>query len=304
MTEVRESQSRKHIVTMIHGNLQDLCDLLTVTRTAAGMFLGGQPLEDRYRVYGGQFLGQGLLAACWDQPYPAHSLHAIFLRPGTPDTPIEYRVQNPDPTLTPTSLRTVSARQNGRELFLMDVVLADFVPADPQAAMKLAGPDKAIPREEGIRHLATNTQASWANADSPFDNRFVENIWRDDYNQPGHHVWFRTRGSQPTSATAGLTAQQMRQAVLAYYVDDTIMDNALFPGGWLTSWDTLETASLDHCMWFHQDYHYDEWLLHDQDSPVAAHGRGLTRATVYTEDWRPVASSYQEILMRLSAAQP
>ncbi len=287
---------------MIHGNLQDLCDLLTVTRSAAGLFLGSHPLEDRYRVYGGQFLGQGLLAACWDQPCAARSLHAVFLRPGTLDTPIEYRVRNPDPTLAPLSLRTVSARQNGRELFLMDVVLADCVPADPQPARALAGPDEAIPRAEGIRQLDTNTQASWANADSPFDNRFIEDIWNDDYHQAGHHVWFRTRGAQPTLATAAVTAQQMRQAVLAYYVDDTIMDNALFPGGWLTSWDTLETASLDHCMWFHQDFRYDEWLLHDQDSPVAAHGRGLTRATVYTQDWRPVASSYQEILMRISGA--
>lgn len=287
---------------MIHGNLQDLCDLLTVTRSAAGLFLGSHPLEDRYRVYGGQFLGQGLLAACWDQPCAARSLHAVFLRPGTLDTPIEYRVRNPDPTLAPLSLRTVSARQNGRELFLMDVVLAEGVPADPQPARALAGPDEAIPRAEGIRQLDTNTQASWANADSPFDNRFIEDIWNDDYHQAGHHVWFRTRGAQPTLATAAVTAQQMRQAVLAYYVDDTIMDNALFPGGWLTSWDTLETASLDHCMWFHQDFRYDEWLLHDQDSPVAAHGRGLTRATVYTQDWRPVASSYQEILMRISGA--
>lgn len=288
---------------MIHGNLQDLCDLLTVTRTAAGVFLGGQPLEDRYRVYGGQFLGQGLLAACWDQPYPVHSLHAIFLRPGTLDTPIEYRVQSSDSSLEQPHLRTVSAWQNARELFLMDVVLADYVPAEPHAAKTLAGPAEAIPREEGIRHLDTNTQASWANADSPFDNRFVEDIWHDDYNQPGHHVWFRTRGTQPTSAPAALTPQQMRQAVLAYYVDDTIMDNALFPGGWLTSWNTLQTASLDHCMWFHQDFGYDEWLLHDQDSPVAAHGRGLTRATVYTGDWRPVASSYQEILMRVAATR-
>lgn len=286
---------------MIHGNLQDLCDLLTVTRTAAGVFLGGHPHEDRYRVYGGQFLGQGLLAACWDQPQPARSLHAVFLRPGTLDTPIEYRIRKPDPSLKQPHLRTVSAQQNGRELFLMDVVLGDFVPADPQAARTPVGPAEAIARQDGIRHLDTNTQASWANADSPFDNRFVEDIWRDDYNQAGHHVWFRMRGTQPTPPPAQLNPQQMRQAVLAYYVDDTIMDNALFPGGWLTSWDTLETASLDHCMWFHQDFRYDEWLLHDQDSPVAAHGRGLTRATVFTQDWRAVASSYQEILMRSAA---
>lgn len=286
----------KHIVMMIEGNLQNLCDLLAVTPMQADCFLGGHPAQERSRVYGGQFLGQGIIAACWRQPRGVRSLHASFLRPGTQDAPIEYTVQAMSGTASKLDTRSVSARQNDKVLFAMDIVLGELVAADPVPAGDLPGPEQAIPRQEGIRHLNTDTQSTWANTTSPFDNRFVEDVWHDDYRDPRHHVWFRGRSADPAHSLSEVTAQQMRQAVLAYYVDDTIMDNALFPEGWLTS--SAETASLDHCMWFHHDFTYDEWLLHDQDSPVAANGRGLTRGRIFNRAGQPVATTYQEILMR------
>lgn len=289
---------------MIQGNLQDLCDLLAVTRKQAGCFLGGHPAQARTRVYGGQFLGQGIIAACWQQPHGVRSLHATFLRPGTQDEPIEYTVQTTAATTPISDITTVSARQNDKLLFLMDVALGQLVPADIVLPEESPGPEEATPREEGIRHLNTDTQSTWANAASPFDNRFVENVWHDDYRQPGHRVWFRSRTAPRAHASTDVTANQMRQAVLAYYVDDTIMDNALFPAGWLTNSAALETASLDHCMWFHHDFSYSEWLLHTQDSPVAASGRGLTRGRIYQRSGQPVATTQQEILMRQPHTRP
>jgi acyl-CoA thioesterase-2 len=111
-------------------------------------------------------------------------------------------------------------------------------------------------------------------------------------------VWFRGRGGILPSGPDPITRAQLRQAILAYYSDDTIMDNALFPHGWMTHSTTLQTASLDHVMWFHGDYRLDEWLFFDQDSPVAAGARGMTRGTVSKPDGTRVASIFQEIFMR------
>ena len=58
---------------------------------------------------------------------------------------------------------------------------------------KVPPPEQCISREEGIKELARTTDSTWAVTDSPFDYRFVENIWADDYRAPRHQVWFRVR---------------------------------------------------------------------------------------------------------------
>ena len=281
---------------MIHGDLQALADLLLV-KAQGGTLVGGQPAEDRYRIYGGQLLGQGLVAACLGDSRPVRSLHASFIRAGDTNQQVEYSVET---IAGSQACRRVTATQADRLLFSMDVLLTGYSPAQTGPAVQ-STPESAIPRERGIAGLDTDTEASWAVTDSPFDNHFVENIWSDDFHQPGHGVWFRGRGGILPSDPDTATQQQLRQAILAYYSDDTIMDNALFPHGWMTQSATLQTASLDHVMWFHGDYRLDEWLFFDQDSPVAAGARGMTRGTVSKTDGTRVASIFQEIFMRPAA---
>jgi acyl-CoA thioesterase-2 len=61
----------------------------------------------------------------------------------------------------------------------------------------------------------------------------------------------------------------------------------------------LQPASLDHCIWFHDEFRADEWLLYAMDSPRSSHARGLSRGSFFTRDGRLVASTIQEGLMRL-----
>ena len=58
------------------------------------------------------------------------------------------------------------------------------------------------------------------------------------------------------------------------------------------------TASLDHAMWFHRPFSFDEWILFEQDSPVSGGARGFNRGTMYTEQGVLVASVAQEGLIR------
>jgi acyl-CoA thioesterase-2 len=60
----------------------------------------------------------------------------------------------------------------------------------------------------------------------------------------------------------------------------------------------LQLASLDHSIWFNATPDMNDWLLFDQDSPVAGGGRGLNRALVYSRKGDQIASVMQECLMR------
>ena len=60
----------------------------------------------------------------------------------------------------------------------------------------------------------------------------------------------------------------------------------------------MQSASLDHTIWFHRPFRADEWLLYDQASPSASGARGLAIGRVFTADGSLVASVAQEGLIR------
>jgi acyl-CoA thioesterase-2 len=272
-----------------------LAALLTVEETGTERFSGAHPSATRHRVYGGQFLGQALMAAAAGQTQPAQSLHAYFIRTGTTDLPIEYRTEQLSDACV-----SVTAIQRDRSLFIADVSFGPSAQAlDQTPAPDAPDPDQCIPRADGIHDLPTDTDATWAVVDSPFDNRFVENIWSATFASTGHSVWFTVTGEVVSPGEAS-TSVHLHQAALAYYSDDTLMDNALFPHGWMASWQTLQTASLDHCLWFHAPVDLTRWILHVQDSPIAWGGRGMTRGRMYDKAGTLLASVAQEILMRPS----
>ena len=76
------------------------------------------------------------------------------------------------------------------------------------------------------------------------------------------------------------------------------MTTALFPHGvsWLSP--GMQTASLDHAMWFHRDFRLDDWLLYAVESPSASHARGLARGHFFNRKGELVASTVQEGLLR------
>jgi acyl-CoA thioesterase-2 len=67
-----------------------------------------------------------------------------------------------------------------------------------------------------------------------------------------------------------------------------------------TSWlqPGMQVASIDHVMWFHRPFRFDDWLLYVVDSPSASGGRGLVRGQFFDRGGRLVASAAQEGLIR------
>ena len=277
---------------MIHGTIEDLTRLLDLEPAGRNEFRAAPLADPRSRVYGGQFLGQGLAAAARIRSGVIRSFHCYYIRAGSTDTPLTYRAEP-----TGDSLVWITALQQDKVLFSMDVAFGDYagVPAGAAAVMPaVPAPLSCIPREEGISGLDTNTDSTWAVVDSPFDYRFAENIWEDGFHAPGHNVWFRARDAMVNRPTT----QALTQAMVAYFSDDPIMDNALFPHGWHRCWTELQTASLDHAMWFHAPLDLSSWLLFAQDSPVGAGGRAMARGRMFDADGALLASVCQEILMR------
>ena len=61
----------------------------------------------------------------------------------------------------------------------------------------------------------------------------------------------------------------------------------------------MQSASLDHAVWFHDDVRMDDWLLYSTDSPWSGGARGFNRGQLFTRDGKLVASTAQEGLIRL-----
>jgi acyl-CoA thioesterase-2 len=104
-------------------------------------------------------------------------------------------------------------------------------------------------------------------------------------------VWIRARepiGDDP----------HMHQVVMAYASDMNLLSTAMRPHrvGWQTQ--GLQSASLDHAMWFHKPSDFNEWHLYVQDSPSASDARGFIRGSIFTRDGVLVASVAQEGLIR------
>src|ERR1700710_925091 len=95
-----------------------LIAILYLERREVDLFRGQNPKTGWRRVFGGQVVAQALVAATRTLPddRPAHSLHAYFMLPGDPRTPIVYEVERIRDGRSFTT-RRVKAIQNGRAIF-------------------------------------------------------------------------------------------------------------------------------------------------------------------------------------------
>ena len=109
---------------------------------------------------------------------------------------------------------------------------------------------------------------------------------------PQNLVWFRAKSSLPENVS-------LHQCVLAYMSDMSLLDTCTNPHGINFMSPNLQSASLDHAMWFHRPFKADEWLLYSQDSPSASGARGFNRGSIFDTSGNLVASVAQEGLIRV-----
>jgi len=279
----------------------DLVLLLDLEPRGADRFIGRRREDGTGRVFGGQAIAQALSAArrTVGADRAVHSLHAYFLRPGSDDLPIEYRVKR-DLDGRSFSNRRVVASQNGEPI--LNLIASFQLPAEGLTHQHLTMPQVAPPEaltSDAItyRKLAENLPDGQARRfmmrQHPIEFRSLEaRDWHDpQQREPVSHVWFRTVAQLPQD-------RAIHREVLAYITDYQVLATAMLPHGRSMLGGKVKTASLDHAIWFHDDFVADDWLLYVTDSPWSGAGRGFGRGQIYARDGRLVASVTQEGMMR------
>lgn len=278
--------------------VDDLLAILDLEELERNLFRGRSPQVGWQRVFGGQVIGQALVAAYRTVEGRApHSLHAYFLLGGDPTVPIIYEVDRIRDGRSFTT-RRVNAIQHGRPIFAMSASFQVEEPGfDHAAPMPDVPPPEDLPNENetrsGLIELMPDPVRAYYERERPIELRPVEfeRYTKPGSREPRFHVWIRATGRLPDELA-------IHQCVLAYASDMTLLDASLIPQGRTLFERTIQPASLDHALWFHRPFRADDWLLYAQDSPSASGARGFSRGLIFTRDGLLVASVAQEGLIR------
>ncbi len=287
--------------------LQDVLAILDLEPLEVNLFRGRSPQSRWQRVFGGQVIGQALVAACRTvddvAQRPPHSLHAYFLLGGDPKVPIIYEVDRIRDGKSFTT-RRVMAIQHGRAIFSMEV---SFHGAEEGLSHQFPMPDvpkpDALPSDTEVRNrvlsLMPDPVRRYYDRERPIELRPVEyGRYLGEKLEGGRfHMWIRATERLPDEPA-------IHQCVLAYASDMTLLDAALIPHGRTVFHQDIMAASLDHALWFHRPFRADEWLLYAQDSPNLSGARGFSRGLIFALDGTLVASVAQEGLLRQRRPAP
>jgi len=280
-----------------------LKDLLDVDLIGDDLYLGHRKDSSRGRVFGGQVLGQALMAASKtvEGDKFVHSCHNYFIRPGDSEQPIHYQVHR-DLDGRNFSNRRVVAFQNNKPIFSLT---ASF-----QGAVKGAHHQVDMPSDiEGPEGLLNENELAVKYKDQISENYFhLINQYRPvevrPINEEAHFIrtekknrqmaWFKVREELPDIA-------DLHRSILAYSSDLTLLSTCGRPHALLWSDENVITASIDHTLWLHtRDFRADQWLLYVMDSPWSGGSRGLNMGSIYTQQGELIASVAQEGLIRIN----
>mgnify|MGYP000635347263 CR=1 FL=1 len=279
--------------------LDELLALLKLEVIEQGIYRGqSQDLGFR-ALFGGQVMGQALSAA--QETVGAdrfvHSLHSYFLRAGDASKPVVYEVEDLRNGAS-FSTRRVQAIQNGKAIFYMtasfqlpEVGLShqDDMPKVPPPEDTNSYRDFILANQE---KLPTSIRDKFL-AEQPIEIRPVEQYnWLKPTKKPALcQLWIKANGTLPDNLN-------IHRYLLAYTSDFHFLPTALMPHG-VSYWQPeVQIATIDHAMWFHRPFRFDDWLLYVIESPSASNGRGLVRGKVFSRDGQLVASTVQEGLIR------
>lgn len=254
------------------------------------------------RIYGGQALGQSLVAAglTVDRDRHVHSLHGHFVHPGRPDAPVDYHVERLRDGGSFTT-RQVRAVQADRTIFL---ATASF--QRPEKGLEHqtptsvpATPPEQLPRFEDSLNDEELSEAAWLPhllSNIAVDFRFPEEYprlanRRGEARPPRQRAWIRT--------PEALSDDPLVQAAGFAYCSDLFLLSATLPPH-VQHIDTpgLQLASLDHTIWWHAPFRADEWHLYEQHGYRMSGGRGLSRGYLFDRNGNLLASTMQEGLLR------
>jgi len=283
--------------------VQTMLDVLNIEQLEVNLFRGRSPQDRWQRVFGGQVIGQALVAACRTvEGRSPHSMHAYFLIGGDPKVPIIYEVDRIRDGKSFTTRRVV-AIQHGQAIFTLMVSFHnDEAGLEHQAEMPNVAPPKDLPNEAEIKATILPNMPEavqrYYKSERPIELRPVEyGRYLGQKSESGKfNVWIKATGKLPDDPA-------IHQCVLAYASDMSLLNTALVPHGRSLFEKEFMGASLDHALWLHRPFRADDWLLYAQESPSMTGSRGFARGLIFRRDGALVASVGQEGLVRIRRAE-
>ncbi|AOZ73441.1 hypothetical protein BK816_03055 [Boudabousia tangfeifanii] len=253
-------------------------------------------------IYGGQLLSQGIVAAAHtvdpEVQDHLHSIHTTFMRAGDPSKPVDFKI-NELRTGRSFITRMAIASQDDRQLMTQN---ASFQrpqegPSHTSSSPEVLAPESLSSNLDVFR-LVDNPVGKFLGRTSVFDIRHANgHVYTKSARDPHapHLVWFKPRIEIPIESQ-----QIIHKALLAYVIDQLMMEPLLRRSGLCWMSDGLALASLDHAMWFHRSININEWHLFVGNSPFAGGARGISEAKVYDQTGNLVSSMTQEAMIRLA----
>lgn len=252
-------------------------------------------------LYGGQVLGQSVMAAYQtvEPGFTIHSFHSYFLLPGDAGKQVVYDIENVRDGRS-FCTRRIKALQNGKTIFYMTASfqIHEEAPLKHQfAAMpQVPPPEQLTPDIDNYLSNASKVSERVKRAieyHRPVDIRSIggDNFSQAIKSEPQRDIWFKSRDPMPQDLA-------VNQAGLAYASDYHFLGTALLAHGLAPNNRSLRMATIDHAMWFHKPFAFDDWLLYTIQSPFSGNSRALVKGEIYDQEGCLVATSMQEGLIR------
>ena len=253
------------------------------------------------RSYGGQLLGQALMAALMDVPpeRTPTAMQFLFLQGAMPEQPIDFEVTELQQGKRFTSLHVRGSQGPGRNVLDAHVTCAVALDAPehsspspaplgerPEDCPGLDDIDPALVR--AITRLGGYAQ----DRKRSIEFRIPDAERQLSAASIGDRFRFWMRATQPLPDEPRIQA-----AAFAYLSDWWLNFSSLGMHMRDIGSRNLYIASLNHALWMHRPVRPDAWMHVETSSPCSALGRGFSVGSVHDEQGRAVASLTQECLM-------
>ena len=270
-----------------HPAVEQFLELLDLQDHGEGVFTGAPSADSgRSRMYGGQLLAQALAAASFTVPpeWTCHSLHAYFVRAAQAARPTDYEV---------------AQMRDGKAGGLRKVVAVqrDELACELTASFQLEapGPEHQSPQ---LTASATDFEPAPEAKRRTFGPIEMVAIDGRSYEHPPSEPVFGPFRTLARMVGPLNDDPNLHRCALTYASDVTSVEPSMRAIAARHGDPELAIASLDHAIWFHRPFRFDDWLLFEFDCASVAAERGLNRGYVYARSGALIASIIQETMLR------
>ncbi|WP_298431174.1 acyl-CoA thioesterase domain-containing protein [Ottowia sp.] len=283
-------------------NKQNIEHLLELTEIGSGCWRtrhGDANLNGR--SFGGQLLGQALMAGLADVPADrvATMMQFLFLQGAMPQEALDLRVTRLQDGKRFSSRHVRAEQVSGR--VVLDAQVTCAVPLDaPSHGSFSSAPAGEVPEElarlsdvdpallGGLRQLGGYSEDHKPSIE--FRIPEPQRQFSPDTMDGCFRFWMRPVQTLPDGP-------HVHAAVFAYLSDWWVNFSALGLHLREMGKRQLYIASLNHAIWLHRPFRADQWLHVETTSPASASGRGLCVASVHDREGLSLATVTQECLM-------